>query len=409
MATRDTSVLNDPTFKNVTVARLYITSLYTAVIWDYLVTLRMEYVRIWKSPWTITKAVFLFLRYWTLVAFAVPEALYVGNWSAEFCGKYSHIEPAICMWIICSADCILLIRCYALWEKNKYILAFGIFGLLAIASVQAAGAALVSPVPFPEGVARFSCIAAGKPGGTAIEAAFWLTPFCFDVSITSLTLYRAYVYRQRGTKSPVLDTFVRSGVGYFICIASVNLINTIFYYQKNPNIQAVNSSLALLVTSLLAQRLVLHTRREEQSSHDSRKWRSGGNDSENSNTLYSYNNPHPSVKSGNKKRRPSALANLSPGFPPSAKSTPTRPVFALSGMRPSAEYEANQPHSAMSAHPMMGPGVSPMYGRYPDGHDAGVTINIEREAVIDEAPEDDKGGYVSRGSTGDGIRPFNPV
>ncbi|KAA1102949.1 hypothetical protein PGT21_000998 [Puccinia graminis f. sp. tritici] len=85
-----------------------------------------------------------------------------------------------------------------------------------------------------------------------------------DTLMLILTSIRALQYRNKGVKSSVFQTFVKDGILYFVVVFGVNLINTIFYSLPSPALQAINSPMSLLMTSIMCSHIVLSLRGEEK-------------------------------------------------------------------------------------------------------------------------------------------------
>ncbi|KAF5348865.1 hypothetical protein D9756_009754 [Leucocoprinus leucothites] len=93
------------------------TASYTVAAFEWLITIDLEILHVWNSPWTVTKVVFLINRYLPIV---------------DFCLGYSvkhatHIDTCrtltkafTCVYV---ADYILAIRTCAVWGFNKILIA----------------------------------------------------------------------------------------------------------------------------------------------------------------------------------------------------------------------------------------------------------------------------------------------
>ncbi|KAK7465431.1 hypothetical protein VKT23_005409 [Stygiomarasmius scandens] len=118
------------------VTQVYFCAMYAVVIWDWLISLPREYRFIWKSQWTPVKVAYLFCRYWVILV--VPYLLYafVGDHPTETCAKIFKIPVALAMWNQVGSESVLLIRTYAFFNRNIYVLAFLISCLSGVVAYQ---------------------------------------------------------------------------------------------------------------------------------------------------------------------------------------------------------------------------------------------------------------------------------
>ncbi|KAL0070626.1 hypothetical protein AAF712_002469 [Marasmius tenuissimus] len=116
-----------------------------------------------------------------------------------------------------------------------------------------------TPQVFPRG----PCTASDAPG-KHIVSGFWLAPVAFDLVCTFLTFYKALQLQTIGVKNPIVKTFIREGLGYFLAVAFVNVLNAAFMFQRyEPLIVFLLKGLcflALVLSQVLCCRLVLNLR-----------------------------------------------------------------------------------------------------------------------------------------------------
>ncbi|KAF9074854.1 hypothetical protein BDP27DRAFT_1286950 [Rhodocollybia butyracea] len=248
---------------------IYVTQVYfcdAVVIWDWLVSLPREWRFVWKTHWTPVKVAYLFCRYWVIAV--VPYLLYafVSDHSVETCQKIYRIPVALAMWNQVGSESVLLIRTYAFFNRNIYVLWFllaAIGGVVAyqlyVDTTQMLLLPFVKP-PFESG----PCFPMSKPHsahllGTSLST---IAPLLFDTVVTSMTVIKAIAIRRRngGPNSRLIQTFLREGVFYYILISIANLINGIFYLQPRQVISAINIPLSVMMAPVLACRLILDLR-----------------------------------------------------------------------------------------------------------------------------------------------------
>lgn len=254
--------------------------MYAVVLWDWIISLPREWQYIWKTSWTPVKAAYLFCRYWVITV--VPYLLYafVNNHSLETCQKIykvSHliicnlcslivllqIPVALAMWNQVGSESVLLIRTYAFFNRNKIVLAgllCALGGMIAYQLYVDTSQMIVLPFlnpPFNEG----PCFPISKPHSAHLLG-FFIAPLGFDTIVTFMTICKAFYVRRRngGPSSRLIQTFLREGVFYYLLISIANLINGIFYLQPRQAMSAINIPLSVMLSPVLACRLILDLR-----------------------------------------------------------------------------------------------------------------------------------------------------
>ncbi|KAJ8593213.1 hypothetical protein M405DRAFT_786229 [Rhizopogon salebrosus TDB-379] len=252
---------------------IYITQVYfcyAVVVWDWAISLPREWRFIWKTGWTPVKVAYLFCRYWVMAV--VPYLLYafVTNHSEAECQKIYRIPVALAMWNQVGSESVLLIRTYAFFNRNNYLLAVLLCALAGVVGYQLfvdTSEMMLLPFvtpPFTDG----PCFPMSKPHSAHLLGEFSSRPFAsiapllFDTIVTAITVWKAFAIRRRngGPNSKLIQTFLREGVFYYILISIANLINGIFYLQPRQVISAINIPLSVMMAPLLACRLILDLR-----------------------------------------------------------------------------------------------------------------------------------------------------
>ncbi|TFK56715.1 hypothetical protein OE88DRAFT_1730177 [Heliocybe sulcata] len=245
------------------ITQVYFCAMYGVIIWDWLISLPREWRFVWKSIWTPVKVAYLFCRYWVIAT--VPYLLYcfVMDHTIERCQSIYKIPVALAMWNQVGSEVVLLIRTYAFFNRNNHLLIFLVCCLCGMVAYQLyvdTSQMLVLPFvkpPFTMG----PCFPMSKPHSAHLLG-FFIAPLLFDTLVTSITVWKAFTIRRRSgaTSSRLIQTFLREGVFYYILISIANLINGIFYLQPRQVISAINIPLSVMMSPLLACRLILDLR-----------------------------------------------------------------------------------------------------------------------------------------------------
>ncbi|KIY51322.1 hypothetical protein FISHEDRAFT_70962 [Fistulina hepatica ATCC 64428] len=264
------------------VTQTYFCAMYSVVVWDWIISLNREYRFIWKTRWTPVKVAYLFCRYWVL--FVIPYLLYafVADHSLQTCQKIYRIPVALAMWNQVGSESILLIRTYAFFNRNVYILAFLVVAISGVCAYQLyvdttqmlrkshflyghsflVHAAMFVVLPFTKSPFDHGpCFPMSKPHSAHLLG-FFIAPLLFDTMVTLMTVVKALTIRRRSgsPNSRLIQTFIREGVFYYILISIANLINGVFYLQPRQSMSAINIPLSVMMGPILACRLILDLR-----------------------------------------------------------------------------------------------------------------------------------------------------
>lgn len=154
---------------------------------------------------------------------------------------------------------ILAVRTYAFLGKKLSIAIFLSVMLLGeTAFLLYVSIAAVHRTPLLIGD-KGPCTASDAPGKHVVSG-FWMAPVLFDLICTIMTLYKAFTLKSIGVKSQLVRVFLQEGLLYFLAVAFINILNAIFMFQPNANIQNINCFLALVLSQVLCCRLVLNLR-----------------------------------------------------------------------------------------------------------------------------------------------------
>ncbi|KAL1757277.1 hypothetical protein FB107DRAFT_259942 [Schizophyllum commune] len=242
---------------------IFVTQVYfcdAVVVWDWIISLGREYRFIWKTHWTPVKAAYLFCRYWVIAVVPYLLFCFVTNHTKETCERIYKIPVALAMWNQVGSESILLIRTYAFFNRNTYILIFLITSMAGVAAYQLyvdTTQMLLLPFIDPD---HGPCLPMSKPHSAHLLAG--IAPLGFDTMVTFMTIIKAIYIRKRngGPNSRLIQTFIREGVFYYIMISIANLVNGVFYLQPRQVMSAINIPLSVMMGPVLACRLILDLR-----------------------------------------------------------------------------------------------------------------------------------------------------
>ncbi|CAL1694094.1 unnamed protein product [Somion occarium] len=245
------------------VTQVHFCAMYAVVVWDWALGLPREWRFIWKTRWTPVKIAYLFCRYWVLATVPYLIWAFCQDHPQSTCDRIYKIPVALAMWNQVAAETILLIRTYAFFNRNIYVLFFLVSALAGVVAYQLyvdVSQMLVLPFlkpPFDIG----PCLPRSKPHSAHLLG-FFIAPLLYDTIVTVMTVGKAIAIRRRsgGPSSRLIQTFLREGVFYYLLISVANLVNGIFYLQPRQAISAICIPLSVMLAPILACRLILDLR-----------------------------------------------------------------------------------------------------------------------------------------------------
>lgn len=226
--------------------------------YDYVLTFGDELNHIWgRGRFSIGSILFVLARY---LGFA---SCVLSNFEKSL--SISNTLTCLRVTAIISSEGIVAVRTWAVWARNKWILA--ILVLCAIAACTAAGVTTVNDVQSSELInapAR-DCVV----GLSTSVGGQWVVPLSmtimYEVVTIVLTIIRIMWWRRRLSRSrtpnraPLLDTLWKDGVIYFALMLGLGVVNTALVIRSTAAVIQQNvTQLQTSLHSILSTRIVLH-------------------------------------------------------------------------------------------------------------------------------------------------------
>ncbi|KAF8580551.1 hypothetical protein K439DRAFT_297887 [Ramaria rubella] len=171
------------------------------------------------------------------------------------CNRYVRFAGAATLCMVAIAELTMILRVYALYLANRYVLVFLLCILSGQIIVSAWAVHFGVRVPQPQGFP--GCVLTGS---STWFAALWGAPLVTDSCIFCLTLWRTLRYRKSHGKMTTMQIILRDGTMYFFAIFGANLMNTLIYFLATEDLKAVGASFSQLLTSIMISRLQLNLR-----------------------------------------------------------------------------------------------------------------------------------------------------
>ncbi|KAI0792300.1 hypothetical protein C8Q75DRAFT_804702 [Abortiporus biennis] len=232
----------------------------TMLTYDIMINFADEIELVWKSHWNPVKAMYIAARYlpwlFQLALLAIEIDGTTGLFfSSHECSKWQIVQAVILQLTITTVDVILLMRVYALFNRNRILLV--VFTSLFIAEISYM--CYVLSVVTPRLEYNSECFVTHSP---SIFITFWIVSLSFETLLFALTLFKFVVAVKVGWgKRPVMKQFVSDGTWAYALIFLTMFINSMLYKLVHNPLAGICYTWLLSVLSFAGSRLILNPRR----------------------------------------------------------------------------------------------------------------------------------------------------
>lgn len=237
------------------------------IVYDHLLTLDNEFELIWKSSWSIPKALFLINRYYSLISVVVNNyALFGTTLTTSGCLRFYHWQGWTGLIACMIAETILQMRLYALYFLNKKVLCLmvGMFilatgcaaAIMAIALNNLQAQAHLLPLP------GLPCVPTHIP---SYFYTFWIPILAFETLLCILALNRGF-QSHRHTGAPfqsgkrIIGVLIRDSIGYYIVMFATYL-TCLLVWLVNNDLLEVPIGFTIAFSCVLGNRVILNVRK----------------------------------------------------------------------------------------------------------------------------------------------------
>ncbi|KAH9854767.1 hypothetical protein C2E23DRAFT_725762 [Lenzites betulinus] len=246
---------------------------FTVLIWDHLITLPDEIEYVWKRHKSPLIYLFFLNRYLTPLGFIVNlfgASTHERSLSIRRCNHFVRYEGSMTVIGINVAALMMLLRIYAMYERNKLIVGF--VTALFIVELGVNAWLLTNGIgTLPSMVSIHAC---GKLTGVACSkgpiasASAWL-PLLFDTVVLILTLNRTYTGIMNPTAGRIMRTLLKEGLMYYSVIFVITLILTLMIVSAPDGLKNVTAQTEYLMTVAMMSRITLHLKKHADAPTDS--------------------------------------------------------------------------------------------------------------------------------------------
>ncbi|KAJ7917155.1 hypothetical protein B0H13DRAFT_2322583 [Mycena leptocephala] len=230
---------------------------FSLLYYDYALTFGWEVSRYWGLAATAPNVLFFLNRYGMLLG-TVPVVFQCNK--LHLYHEYFAVVTQIIIGIM------LILRTYALYERNRRVLSLMIFvaaGVIAVggwAVISGPGAKAGDEVREVPPLHLYIGCSAGISASQSVGlAAAWAGMGMFDLTIFVLTLYRA-LSRRRAQSQGLVTVLLRDGSIYFGVIVAANLANILTFIFAGPYTRGAPTTFTNVISSIMISRLMFNLR-----------------------------------------------------------------------------------------------------------------------------------------------------
>jgi len=226
--------------------------------YDYISTLPTE-ISIYKSQYRarrLSRQCFLFIliRYVSIIAITMNGVGFFGHFSSDACRHLYLVAPLFKVLQALSSQLVLFHRTYTISQKSAWI---GIFlSLMVLASVPALLFANIFKRQYimtPE----HNCTS-GNDSGTRVAWIHYVICMVFDVATTGIASMYLWRYTREFKRLRVyLRRLIYEGLGYFILLTAVNILNIVVFRGASVDNQSSGVSIGYIATWIMSQRVLI--------------------------------------------------------------------------------------------------------------------------------------------------------
>ncbi|KAJ6475539.1 hypothetical protein C8R45DRAFT_1010312 [Mycena sanguinolenta] len=236
---------------------------FTILAYEYILTFRLEVERYWGTGFTWPTVLFYVNRYSTLFG-TVPilaEMLLTTTDPRKraMCDAFKNYHQYFVLLSQILIGVMLIMRTYALYERNNYVLAVMI--LVSLSAIAFGLYILLSggqPDTLDPHLQTFGCPTPSHQDANIRSAAGWGGMLVFDVMIFTLTVYKALRYETRS--GSLFSVMFRDGSIYFGIMIATNAANIATYTSGGPIISGAGTTFMNAISAVLISRLMLNLR-----------------------------------------------------------------------------------------------------------------------------------------------------
>ncbi|KZV91423.1 hypothetical protein EXIGLDRAFT_837149 [Exidia glandulosa HHB12029] len=227
-------------------------------MYDHAVTFLDEVELIWPAAWGPGKILFLLARYLTwpeLISGLIHQFFDV---SGETCHNIFGYNSVSIVWGIGAAELILILRTWAIWNREKTLLIVLLVFFCAVWGPETyIIVELVKKTTFVP-ASSFSPALKGCiiTASSQIVTNAWILLTAFEAIILALTLIKGYQHFSQGS-SHLINLLYRDGILYFVYLFAISVANLVVVYTTEAEFTILLTQCVTTARSI--RNLIAHT------------------------------------------------------------------------------------------------------------------------------------------------------
>jgi len=254
-----------PALHTIQITRTTVIAVYALSICEWWDTLSTEIELIYPSRWNSIKVAYLLSRYYNLAVWPLVIFAYGGNHTSHTCAKLTPIVSISLLPMQLFAPAVILMRAYAFAGRNVKVLALLLFFYAGLVTISIwLFCTNVPTLPdtvyqYLGGTGCFPDYAVSKTSGMRLIAAIGAASL---MDLLSLSVIITYCLWARSTRGSFGRIFITQGIGGFTAVLVVHASALGVYFNPQTFYNGVGLPYVLVISNLIACRLILHLRRK---------------------------------------------------------------------------------------------------------------------------------------------------
>ncbi|KAJ7487853.1 hypothetical protein FB451DRAFT_1225710 [Mycena latifolia] len=245
--------------------KMYFCGCFALLFFDFFLTLGDEVNYVWKAKKTPMFYLFLMNRYCPMAFCIITLFAYTSPlWNLEvICNRFSIVEWLQTLLIVVPAEVVLLLRVYALTNRNKYLMGFLtsvilVEVIIVVYAMSLPGTNNALPLPHVPIDSFRVCILYSDP---KMDTAYLSTTIAFDSIVFAITIACTVSNTTHRSRPSILQTIRWDGTLYFCVILSGNVVWMALAVNARPGLKLMNAQPSMYLTSVMINRLTLSIRK----------------------------------------------------------------------------------------------------------------------------------------------------
>lgn len=240
----------------------YTVSAVALLYYDWFLTIDQEVEFIWKQEWGMGKILYILNRFIPLLDLLILALSYSEvTLNLGLCQPWWYIDTWLSIFNFLVMDIVLLLRTWALWNRDKKVLVILIAAVM-LSALSSGGAALYASLVVKTDIPSVDNI---RPCGSSFPNikplyGIWAGLMLYDTVVMLLILIKAVPVFVTMPLSPTLRTFFQDGFIYYIIIFIAAFANILMISFAPGELATTLFTFHRSMSSLLGSRMILNLR-----------------------------------------------------------------------------------------------------------------------------------------------------